>query len=307
MTKTKIILAPTWELAENVNAEITVEAEYGAMVKEGTVYTAAHHQPNGPFAGNHVVAGGRPAPCNDADIPEMSEGTILVSHLDLDTIGGIMRTRGAGSFGEFASFWTLAEFVDVNGPHKLGESGASSGDIERLYAWWAYSKGMPRFSRDVMSDITDVVNAAISHIGDILWGHEPALAAGKTSREDEAALNCRTFRSVVQGFRYPDCGVIERVCGAGEFVNHLYVTPDGYVGEMVVALNTGTGAITISRANPDPAISCRAIAQALWGPTAGGHDGIAGGPRGRVMTFEDLTAAMDEVSRRVIAFNHKEV
>lgn len=297
---TKIVLAPTWELAQTVTAEITVEAEYGAMVKEGTVYTAAHHQPNGPFAGNHVVAGGRPAPCNDADIPELAEGTILVSHLDLDTIGGIMRTRGAGSFGEFESFWRLAEFVDVNGPHKLGESEASAVDIERLYAWWAYSKTMPRFSRDVVTDITEVVGAAISHLHDILWGHEPALAAGKTFREDEAALNVSTFRCVLSG-------VVERICGAGEFVNHLYVTPDGYVGEMVVALNTGTGAITISRANPDPAISCRAIAQTLWGPTAGGHDGIAGGPRGRVMTFDDLNTAMDEVSRRVIAFNHKEV
>jgi len=300
MTKIKIILAPTWELAETIAAEITVEAEYGAMVKEGTVYTAAHHQPSGPFAGNHVVAGGRPAPCNDADIPELAGGTILVSHMDLDTLGGIMRTRGAGSFGEFESFWALAEFVDVNGPHKLAESGASSGDIERLYAWWAYSKTMPRFSRDEVTDITDVVGAAISHLGDILWGHEPALAAGKTFREDEAALNVRTFRCI-------ESGVIERVCGSGEFVNHLYVTPDGYVGEMVVALNTGTGAISISRANPDSLISCRAIAQTLWGPTAGGHDGIAGGPRGRVMTFDDLNTVMDEVTRRVFAFNHKEV
>jgi hypothetical protein len=73
-----------------------VEAEYGSVVIEGTVYTAAHHQPSGPYVGDHVVPGGRPAPCNDTAIPPVAwdvEGgpVALVSHLDLDTVGGLLR------------------------------------------------------------------------------------------------------------------------------------------------------------------------------------------------------------------------
>jgi len=53
------------DLLRTAAPHLTVEAEYGATVVEGTLYTAAHHQPAGsPFAGDHVVAGGRQAAGN---------------------------------------------------------------------------------------------------------------------------------------------------------------------------------------------------------------------------------------------------
>lgn len=92
----RIIVAPTladaqaW-VASQGQPGLTVEAEYGATVIEGRLYTAAHHQPAGsPYAGDHVVEGGRPSPCIDPNIPQVREGDILLSHLDLDSIGGVL-------------------------------------------------------------------------------------------------------------------------------------------------------------------------------------------------------------------------
>lgn len=39
----KVILAPTWALAEPIEADVTVEAEYGSHVKKGIKDTLAHH------------------------------------------------------------------------------------------------------------------------------------------------------------------------------------------------------------------------------------------------------------------------
>ena len=80
---------------------LTVEAEYGATVVEGSVYTAAHHQPAGSkYAGDHVVAGGRPSPCVDKGIPLFFQEIpwfVGISHVDLDTIGGVLRALPAAA------------------------------------------------------------------------------------------------------------------------------------------------------------------------------------------------------------------
>jgi len=56
----------------------TVEAEYGEKVIKGGQVTLAHHTKE--YENNH-------APCNTPDVPILDDdSTILVSHLDLDTI-----------------------------------------------------------------------------------------------------------------------------------------------------------------------------------------------------------------------------
>lgn len=49
-------------------------------------------------------------------------------------------------------------------------------------------------------------------------------------------------------------------------------------------------------------VSSRAtILQDLWGPEAGGHDGIAGSPRERRMTEDDLEAAVTALAAKLNA------
>lgn len=312
-----VLLAPSADLAREClatrNIALTVEAEYGSYVAEGRIHTAAHHQPVGSaYAGRHLVEGGRPSPCNATDIPVLGEDDIvLVSHVDLDTFGGCLRSMPEfqdlfppknvdaavlskapaeaahviTSLRNNVDFWNLAEYVDVRGAHKLGESEASERSVRQLYAFWAWSKspeGGPRLPRDTVSDVTSLVRSAGETLRRIFHDNAELLVAGGALRVSEQLLNSRTFVR-------REGGIIVRVPYASrDFCNHLYVDPVGQSARAVASFNTETGSITISLADPIPGVSCRAIVQELWGAEAGGHDGIAGSPRSAKMTEVDL-------------------
>lgn len=298
MTTARILLAPSADLAKQVLANhsvpLTVEAEYGSFVAEGSEYTAAHHQPSGSkFAGTHV-GGPMHSPCNDEDIPEvMDGGVILVNHVDLDTFGGCLRAIGHAELFRpaFRGFWDLAEFIDTRGPHKIGQSGADERTIRALNAFWAWSKtNVPRFPRDQVTDITATVHACADALTKILeLGNPSLLAAGDAYREGENALNIRTF-----SHRKGD--IIVRIAEGRDFCNHLYVDPEGQPGVAVACYNRESGSVTISLAEPISGVSCRAILQTLWGSEAGGHDGIAGSPREKDMGEEGLEEAVRALS-----------
>lgn len=273
-----VIIAPSAAIANTIEADVTVEAEYGSVVAKGSVYTAAHHQPG---------MENLPAPCVDNKIPAMANATILVSHLDLDTIGGVLRVFGSPVMNKAPSFWKLAAFVDTNGPHKLGESGASEFDIDRLYAFWAWKKAnIAPFSQDEATVITGTIVDSEAAIAEIIDGHPDLLTDGRIMRQDEMTLNRSTFITAIDK-------VIVRVTsfdpedGQG-FCNHLYTHASGKTYSAVVAWDKAGGSITMSLAEPIEGISCREIMQEAFGPEAGGHDGIAGSPREARMSLHDL-------------------
>ena len=321
----RVLLAPSADLARQVlateNVAVTVEAEYGSYVAEGPLYTAAHHQPAGsPFAGNHVVEGGRRSPCCDTDIPVIENGeVVLVSHVDLDTFGGVLRTMPefadlfpvkpkdvpalAADTRKMAkwmldtlqtvAFWNLAEFVDVRGPHKLGNALPTPRTLSQLYAFWAWSRspeGGPRLPRDQVTDVTDLVRAAGGALRRIFADDEAMLAAGDTYKAEEDALNRRTFS------RREGDVIVRIATKSREFCNHLYVDPDGVPAKAVASLSAESGSVTISLADPVPGVSCRNIVQTLWGPEAGGHDGIAGSPRERHMSDTEFLRVIETLA-----------
>jgi len=296
-------LAPSLELArefiDNNYVCLTVEAEYGAAVVEGERYTAAHHGPAGTkWAGRHI-GGTRHSPCCDEEVPWLDAGEYaLVSHVDLDTFGGCLRAvpEFQDLFAiERSAFWALAEWVDVRGPHRLAQSAAFEDDLRRLRAFWAWSKAeVPRHPRDAVTEVTAVVQQAGEALRRILADDTELLAAGEALRMAEAELNRRTFL----GRRGPV--VVRESQAARDFCNHLYAAPnDGEVALAVCAYCEETGAVTISLCEPVPGISCRELVQELWGPEAGGHDGIAGSPRGLDVGAEGLERAVRLVLDRL--------
>ena len=216
----------------------------------------------------------------------------LVSHLDLDTVGGLLRAVTPGwpeavlFNAQFDGFWALAAFVDCNGPHKRGLAGASEEDLLRLDAWWAFTKTLPRLPREGITDVTAQVMACYAALMGILAGDAHLLDAGRAFRADEDGLNAA---SLVEA--RPSGVLVRRAPTQSDFVNHIYATPGG-VGRAIVAHNPHHGSITVSLSDNLPGVSCREIVQSLWGPLAGGHAGIAGSPRGQVMTPEDVSAAV---------------
>ena len=272
----------------------TVEAEYGDEVVEGGYATLAHH---GPRSGN-------PAPCLFGTTRGPATPDIVgLSHLDLDALGGCMalmrdEAMDMGVDGEFLSFWRLAAFVDVNGPHRLSESGASAEDLERLYAFWAWAKDhrvVPPRDGSVVN-VTGQVYKAKEALLDILDADEALLEAGRAFRGAEDVLDAASWRgtrSCEGGDGKEVANVLRRE--SDQFVNHLYAHR-GVAADAVVARNTVTGAVTVSFAGPPPGGGAVEIVQRVWGPLAGGHAGIAGCPRGHVCTDDEFDAAIHYVA-----------
>lgn len=287
----RVLHSTSPDLLRAADPHLTVEAEYGSDVVVGSVFTAAHHQPVGSkYAGDHLVSGGRPAPCNDAQIPTLDPNTgewvVGISHLDLDTVGGVLRAlpEFAGLFApEHAGFWNLAAFVDTNGAHKVHLSGATPADIDRLYGWWAHFKTLPRLGFNTLNDATEVVLGCAPVLRELLVGNEERIEAGRTFRAAEDTLNAASFVA------HRASGVLLRKSPTqGDFVNHLYTAPNGSVARAVVAFNPEAGSVTVSLESLVAGVSCRDTVQGLWGPLAGGHTGIGGSPRGTAMTEEQF-------------------
>jgi hypothetical protein len=303
----RVLWASTAALARTVeNPAVTVEAEYGEYVAEGTLYTAAHHQKSGPYVGTHA-GGDRRAPCNDLDIPTITEGIILVSHLDLDTVGGVLRAnavrfcnkkRGVGLFGPFMeSFWDTAEFVDTNGAHALSEKDAHH-DVFK--AWWKWLEdNRPRINRDEVVDVTDFFDECYGVLYDLFAPHrydtfgkeavferrDELLAAGKAWWEANKALNQSSF----VGAQITANGRVIAVRVANQFVNHIYELPEiNLKADCICALDTKTKSIRLSFLDNGKTLNACDTIRRVWGDKdedgrylAGGHPGIAGTPRGK--------------------------
>lgn len=293
-----VILAPNATLAREAQEKgvaLTVEAEYGAFVAEGAVYTAAHHQATGRFQGRHT-GGDAPAPCNDPNIPVLGAGdTILLSHIDLDSVGGALRGLGVENlFGPATQgFWDAAEFVDTNGAHRLVKDHQ---ERPTLGAWWAWlTENRPKPDHKNVTDITDFVVRCGEVLRTLLHGGadlEDLLKKGQEFLDNEGTLN----RESLIGTVTTQAGVIAMRASNG-FVNHLYALEDG-VADAVLALNTTTGSITLSFEDGGKRFNAREIVQSIWTERdaegnflAGGHPGIAGSPRGLALTHEDLGRA----------------
>lgn len=291
----RTLLAPTAEVARRQRADVSIEAEYGSWVAEGLRYTAAHHQASGPYSG----AEGAPSPCNDAKIPHLPEATILLSHLDLDSLGGALRVRLGPEdplFQDHPSFWALAEFVDVRGPHRLNEAGATPEDQARLWAFWAWEDRFLRnHSGHHLQDVEPLLQQTAELLRLLLSDDPTLLQAGRLQEEMENRLNAQTFirREGDVLLRYTH----------GPFCSHLYRDPDGELARGIVAWDRHSGGITVSVLDPPEGFTCRTLVASLWGPLAGGHAGIAGSPRGLFLREEEAERAFDLLKKHLASPN----
>ena len=278
----RVILAPSYDIAKNIKAEATVEAEYGDECLEGTMVTLAHH---GPRSNN-------PAPCNTPDVPELPPfATVVVSHIDLDTLGGIYALQGRKS--EDYRFWEAAEMIDVKGAHHIHELDKDIQD--KLNAYYAYNDGQPRQryteAIDVTKQIDDTYNVvnAIVDINDP--EHDKLITAGKEwaqTREKEVEDQLVYENKDVRVF---DTNGI--FCAASYFSpNQNTICP------ATVTYNEKFKSITLAFEDGGKQLNAKEIVQELWGPEAGGREGIAGSPRNVEMTKNDLAKLVNELTER---------
>lgn len=277
---TQIFISTNPDNLRRFNPAVTIEAEYGEAVVEGARLTLAHH---GSRSAN-------PAPCLAENFcAGMCPSSIGISHIDLDTLGGIMAVLGCKP--QTPEFWGLAAWVDVNGVHHLPELNPDVLALRQLHTWHAFSQAHRVFApRDgSIADVTGEVLPLVDHLIAICNADmsSPLLLAGDEFAAQEAKLNEESFAGMC-------LATISRK--SEHFVNHLYSYNNGRgFAKAVVVLNTKTGSLTVSFADPIPGLSCRDIVQRFWRDKdehgnflAGGHDGIAGSPRGMVCSERDL-------------------
>lgn len=278
----RVILAPSYDIAKNIKAEATVEAEYGDECLEGTMVTLAHH---GPRSNN-------PAPCNTPDVPELPPfATVVVSHIDLDTLGGIYALQGRKP--EDYRFWEAAEMIDVKGAHHIHELDKDIQD--KLNAYYAYNDGQPRQryteAIDVTKQIDDTYNVvnAIVDINDP--EHDKLITAGKEwaqTREKEVEDQLVYENKDVRVF---DTN--------GIFCAASYFSPNpNTICPATVTYNEKFKSITLAFEDGGKQLNAKEIVQELWGPEAGGREGIAGSPRNVEMTKNDLAKLVNELTER---------
>lgn len=273
--KIKVLLAQNLEIAKKVNAQATVEAEYGKTVVKGKKQTLAHHVPE--FRNN-------PAPCNQ-EVAVLNDGdTILVSHIDLDTLGGIMALMGMKEGNK--DFWKAAEFIDLNGPHHIHKFPEFE---DAFNAYWAFSQENRLGRFDDVEDITEFVMQHIEAVQSILDKDEKFIKEGKkwASQNENNTKNSLIDESEkVRIFAGP-------YFTASSYYSEKYES----IASVTVSFNTKSKAITV--ATSDASIDCCQLMQGLFGPEAGGHAGIAGSPRGKEMSLDDLYKTVKEIESKI--------
>lgn len=295
----RILLAPTAELAQQVVAIAggyinCIETEYGSVTVRGNLVNLVHHGENS----------GNDAPC----ITKVAQNSYdcLVSHLDLDTLGGILAIRGDKP--ESPEFWKAAAYIDVHGPQYLHTF--EPDQIDQLNAYWAWASKNPRIRYTEVTDITDLVIDAYLVIDDILGGwdilHDPNktkwygihedihwsyLEEGRTWAAEQLAATQACLVSENAKVRYFET--------EQTFCNGAYLSPVLGVVPCIVSFNKVKGNITLSFYD-DNGGDAVAIMQKFYGPEAGGRRGIAGTPRNSVYTSDDAQYLVEQICKGVI-------
>ncbi len=284
----KICMAATAKELRECRPSVTVEAEYGADVVLGELATLAHHV--FPFLWEKC-------PClreeREFVALESDIEVIGVSHIDLDTVGGIAAAVGLKSGP--AEFWQLAALVDVTGPHN--PEVRNHQHYPSLLAYWAWAQmpenRAPRMKEgDGLKDVASLVRRHLAILFDIFREWEYGAGVNGSLHQAGAAMAAAEEKLNADSFLYcamTPAGLTVALRKADTFVNHLYNVPGG-VAQAVLAHNTQNNSLTLSfrdnasRGNRDAADIMRRV----FGPEAGGHPNIAGTPRGSVYNEENM-------------------
>ena len=284
----KIILCNSKTAAERFAAEnvvsASVEAEYGDFTLCGQEVTLAHHGVNR----------GNICPClNEFKLRNEDEAIILVSHIDMDTIGGVLSLVG-GKPEICKDFWNMVAFVDLNGPHKLQLMYSESDVFEKqaIEVLWACFKhieeNIPRFTgKDLIVDVTQVFMDMQRFLIDVSQNPDKYAEEGRNWNQKK---QYEIDQYLVSENQYL------RVFSAPMFANGAYYSKVlKRLVPAVVNLNTAVGSITLSFEDGGEKYNAAAIMKEHFGPEAGGHAGIAGSPRGIIYTMDDLLKFRDHL------------
>ncbi len=255
----------------------TVEAEYGEQVVKGKYATLAHHAEAFRSQPPPCIAKLKPLPKED--------GYILISHIDLDTLGGIFQLTGKKPEDE--DFWQGAGFIDLHGQHYMHQLDERIQD--RLNAFYAWKSRQEYRATEDVEEVTNFVSASLVIIESIIRGDSRLIEEGRAWKE-RITEKFETYLDYENGhlraFR-----TSEPIFTAASYYSPRFKR----VVEATVSQNTAIGTLTLAFEDGGKRFSAKTIMQKLFGEKAGGHPGIAGSPRDEKMKVADYERLVDLV------------
>ncbi len=272
----KVLLAKDLATARRMEEEkipvVTVECEYGLEVVEGQLHTMAHHVP-----------GWETAPSLQMNIKSFKfdqDDYIMISHLDLDTICGIMAAIGEYNVSE--DIKKGVNYVDCNGQQHLFDTEVSEEAREFILSYIGYAqKNRAPFG---VEDVTEYVSDAISSLRTREY-YEAGKAFVENRKAEAEASVVSTLGSIA---------LIEQKTDSTAFgLNSEYIL-GGKEYDYVIVFSNKFKSVTISarRGSNDPK-NMAELVRVVFGPEADGHHGIAGSPRGKEFSLEDAARLQD--------------
>ena len=286
-----VILSPTAQLATdtlslNPAPTLSVNAEYGAFVLEGTKYTSAHHQPIGSqYVGRHLDwRCGKPAPCNDTNIPVLSEDEVaIISKVDVSTVGGLMRASGKYSdlFSQHVSFWDLVEETELCGVQLLDEDHPYYFCLRGILKHFEDMK--ETYPKDRNSELSSHVETLSEYISKALQSKERGenFDLGVQAVQEDLDLNLDTFVSMT-----PISLIIRKT--KEEDCNHLCSDPDGIKGVGVISYNEKWKSIKVSVSDTLSDFSCISFLRDALDRESTGNKLNAVSPHGKIYSENDF-------------------
>ena len=192
-------------------------------------------------------------------------------------------------------FWSVAEYIDLNGLHNLFQVEEEA--RKKYTAYQAYQANHKNSRVTEVTEVTDIVLEHLEIIDRVIDGDKTLIQEGIEWDEEtkKKIEECLVFENDnVRVFNSPH-GVF---CSAAYYsqkqdkVIPCTVTRDGKLKCIIIAMSDG-----------GKKISAKELVQELWGNEAGGHLGIAGSPRGQEMTEKDLQQLAELVNERFNILN----
>lgn len=270
----RIICVPYYMCKEDLNSlgirvDATVEAEYGEKVLEGDKVTLAHHVEKYKNCN---------APCNRKVEKLKSGENIIVSHMDLDTIGGCLALLGLKP--EDKEFWKGAEFIDIKGNHHIKELSKEVQD--KINAYSAFNSKLEKINQRKITDVTERLLLYKNVLEKIINNDKELINEGRRWTQEilEKIEKCLIYEDEnIRIFKSRD----NIFCSAA-----YYSEAKKKIIPTTLTYNMVTKSITLAFEDGGKKYSAKEIVQNLWGDKAGGHRGIAGSPRGVEMSEEDF-------------------
>jgi len=223
----------------------------------------------------------------------MFNGDILISHIDLDTIGGCLALYGRKPDDD--EFWQGAAYIDTRGPHRMNDLPQKTQEI--LYAYKAYDIAQGRKEFGELEDVKSIIFQHGVIIKSIISGDPALIEAGKALAREAAAYAQR-----VESFLVMENEYLRAFKTGGDYCNAAYYSPNmkKYI-PAIVTWSREWNNILISFEDAGDKNDASVIARKLWGDLAGGHAGIAGSPRGWKLSEDQMQAEFEKAIAEVLS------